>query len=65
MARESEMYRLKLEEILKAFPRKRVLSVTDVAKYLGMSKPWCYEHLQKIRTNSIYTVEDLARDLCQ
>lgn len=65
MARESEMYRLKLEEILKAFPKKRVLSVNDICEYLGKSRHWCYDNLQKIRTNSIYTVEDLARDLCQ
>ena len=45
MARENETYRLELEQILAAFGGKRVLSVTDVAGYVGKSRDWCREHL--------------------
>jgi hypothetical protein len=45
MPREPETYRLELEQILAAFGSKRILSVTDVAGYLGRSRKWCREHL--------------------
>ena len=44
MPRENETYRLELEQILAAFGGKRVLSVTDVARYCGHSRKWCREH---------------------
>ena len=45
MARENETYRLELEQILAEFNGKRVLSVSDVAGYVGRSRKWCREHL--------------------
>ena len=45
MARENETYRLELEQILATFGDKRILSVTDVAGYVGHSRRWCREHL--------------------
>lgn len=60
---EYDMYRAKLEEILKYFGKRRVLSITEVAGYLGVSRPWCYRNLKHI-SKKIYTVEDLAKDLC-
>ena len=63
MSSESDMYRLKLEEVLKHFGNKRVLTVVDVSGYLGTSRPWCYRNLKHIG-KKIYTVEDLAKDLC-
>lgn len=45
MPRENETYRLELEQILSAFGNKRILSVTDVAGYVGRSRKWCRDHL--------------------
>lgn len=43
--REAPTYRLELEEILKNFNDRRILSVTDVSCYTGKSRKWCREHL--------------------
>lgn len=45
MPRENETYRLELEQILAAFGDKRILTVSDVAGYLGKSRDWCRDHL--------------------
>lgn len=45
MPREPETYRQHLEDILKFFDNKRILSVSDVATYLGKTRNWTREHL--------------------
>lgn len=45
MPREPETYRMELEQILAAFGDKRILSVSEVARYLGRSRKWCRDHL--------------------
>lgn len=44
MPREPETYREHLEDILTFFGNKRILSVTDVAKYLGKTRNWTRDH---------------------
>lgn len=39
--REKPAYRDTLADILSFFDGKRVLTVTDVAKYTGHSRDWC------------------------
>ena len=43
--REPETYRLELEQILKHFPGKTILTHTDVANYTGHSRAWLARNL--------------------
>ena len=45
MAREHELYRPILEDVLAYTGGKRLLHITDVAAYLGRRRPWVSEHL--------------------
>lgn len=45
MAREKETYRLELEQILAYFGDKRILTLTDVATYVGKTRDWTRSHL--------------------
>ena len=58
MAREYEMYRPVLAELLAYSKGKRILNISDVSRYLGKTRPWCVEHLG-ITAEGI-TVESLA-----
>ena len=42
--REPETYRLELEQLLAAFPQKRVINRTELMGYLGKSKNWLLSH---------------------
>lgn len=44
MARENETYRLELEQLLATFGGHKILTVTDVAGYVGHSREWCRKH---------------------
>lgn len=50
MGREKPTFRAELEEILRYFGDKRILSVTDMVNYTGMSREWVTAHIgtQKI-----------------
>lgn len=41
MSRENATYRDELEQLQAFFPDKRVLSISDVAKYTGRGRWWC------------------------
>jgi hypothetical protein len=41
MPRERENYRDELEQIIKYFRGKRVLTVSDVSRYIGRDGRWC------------------------
>jgi hypothetical protein len=45
MPRENETYRLELEQALAYFEGKRILSVSDIAEYVGHDRKWCRKHL--------------------
>lgn len=45
MAREKPTFRAELEEILKYFGDKRILTVADMSKYTGMSRDWVNSHI--------------------
>lgn len=45
MAKEAPTYRDELEEIVKFFGSKRILTVSDVAKYTGRTRDWTREKL--------------------
>ena len=45
MAREAPTYRDELEEIIRFFGGKRILTVSDVAKYTGRTRDWTREKL--------------------
>lgn len=40
MARETETYRAELEQIIEYFNGKRILTVSDVSRYVGHSRAW-------------------------
>jgi predicted ArsR family transcriptional regulator len=63
MPREKEGYRDQLEDILTYFNQKRLLSVTDVAKYLGISTKRARQKFGFTGETGI-TAVDLARKLC-
>jgi hypothetical protein len=44
MAREKETFRLELEQVLAAFPHKRVLTRTDIMEYTGRGRKWLDSH---------------------
>ena len=43
MARETADYRDELEEILRVFPNKHMLTISDVSRYTGKSRKWLRE----------------------
>ena len=43
--REPEMYREMLESILKHTGGKRILSISEVSRLVGKTRPWCKERL--------------------
>lgn len=57
------MYRPVLENLLAFSKGKRILNVSDVARYLGKTRPWCVEHLGV--TAEGITVEALAHRLAK
>lgn len=63
MAREHEMYRPILEDLLAYSGGKRVLSLTDVCRYCGRENRWVKEHLGVTREG--VTVHELARRLAK
>jgi len=42
---EKPLYRLELEEILKAFGGKHIISFAEVQQYTGKGKYWCTKHI--------------------
>ena len=59
MAREKEAYRPILEDILSYSQGKRLLNVSDVSKYTGKSRQWCYKHVPF--KDGLVHAADLAR----
>ncbi len=45
MAREKANYRIVLEDILTSTGGKRLLNVSDVARYTGKGMDWCRKHV--------------------
>lgn len=45
MPREPEMYRRTLEDILAFTEGKRMLNISQVARYVGHRREWVTEHL--------------------
>ena len=45
MPREHEMYRATLEDILAYTGGKRMLTISQVARYVGRRREWVTEHL--------------------
>lgn len=45
MPREHELYRPLLEDILAFTGGKRLMTISDVAGYIGRRRPWVTEHL--------------------
>lgn len=64
MAREHEMYRPLLEDILAYTGGKRLLTISDVAGYLGRGRPWVTEHIGVTREGitPMALAQKLARD---
>lgn len=58
--KEQELYQLELEQIIKFFHGKRVLTKTDVMNYTGRGKKWLAGHFPKRHE---WTATDLAYDL--
>lgn len=44
MARESETYRLELEQLRIAFPNKAVINRTELQEYTGKGRVWLNSH---------------------
>ena len=63
MAREHEMYRPILEDLLAFTGGKRMLSMKDVCQYVGRENRWVKEHLGVTRDG--VTVHELARRLAK
>ena len=63
MAREHEMYRPILEDLLAYSGGKRMLSMKDVCQYVGRENRWVKEHLGVTRDG--VTVHELARRLAK
>ena len=61
MAREKPTYRLELEQILAFFPGKRLLTISDVAKYLGRSRNWVRENVTREDVSTIWLANWLAK----
>ena len=60
MAREKETFRLELEQVLAAFPNKRVLTRKDVMAYTGRGRKWLDSH----GFNALeFTAVDVARQM--
>lgn len=62
MSREKENYRDELEQLIGFFPDKRVLSVSDVARYTGRDPRWC-KRVYGIDPGQGITVVGLAKIL--
>ena len=60
MPREKEGYRDELEQLLNFFGARRVLTVSDVARYTGRDRDWCKNTYGIIPKKGI-TVVALAR----
>ena len=44
MSRETETYRLELEQIMAAFPGKAIISRVELMQYLGKKRHWLDSH---------------------
>lgn len=60
MPREKEMYRLILENLLIAFPKKRVLNVNEVARYVGKDPRFVRKYYITERNKTTICIEKLA-----
>lgn len=60
LSREKPNYRFILADIDERTGGKRILSVSDVAKYTGKSRDWCKLHIPFNSDNEIHAVA-LAR----
>ncbi len=45
MPRERPTFRAELEQVLLFFGQKRILSVSDMVRYTGMSRHWVETHV--------------------
>ncbi len=45
MAREKELFRVELEQILDRFGGRQIISFRDVQAYTGKGYDWCCSHL--------------------
>ena len=61
MAREKPTYRLELEQLIAFFPDKRLLTISDVAKYLGRSRNWVRENVTREDVSTIWLANWLAK----
>lgn len=60
MARELPTYRDELEEILKFFNGKRVLTKEDVKRYTGRGDKWVASHFPKKEYSAVSLAHTLA-----
>lgn len=44
MSRESETYRLELEQLMTFFPGKAIINKTELMNYLGKKRVWLDSH---------------------
>jgi hypothetical protein len=54
--KEAPTYRFELEQLLDYFGGKRVLSVSEISRYVGKSRKWCRETLGVSHDTSIVSV---------
>lgn len=63
MPREKEGFRDELEQLAKFFGERRVLTVSDVARYTGRDREWC-KNVYDIDVKKGITTTALARAMC-
>jgi hypothetical protein len=61
--REKEGFREELEELLKFFPDRRILTVSDVERYTGRNRRYLQAHYG-IEPKVGISIVSLARKLC-
>ena len=62
MTKNEQAYRDNLELIMKAYPEKMVLTVTEVSRYTGKDRKWCRKYLG-VGGKSGTSITGLARAL--
>jgi len=43
--KEPKTFRFEYEQLLKVMGDKKVLTISEAARYIGKSRDWCYAHL--------------------
>lgn len=61
--KEPVRFRFEYEQLLAAMKGKKVLTITEAAKYVGKSRDWCYTHLKF--TDGQITTSSLAWQLAE